>query len=180
MTPDENELFNTYKARIGQEILPMRERRLHRPTGYDDNVTWEGIKRWAIVTEDYNGLWFDQEYTNKSRWQGIIAPPLFLLAIEDGVGPPASLVTDVYSQDGTLNKEKYSNFIGGLHASNDWEFFEPVRPGDVLTSSAKCSDIFWKKGEKYRLLFTFGETTYTNQKGELVAKNRTGSVYRFK
>jgi len=180
MTPEERELFEEYKGRIGQEFVPEYERQLFWPTGYDENVTWSGIKRWAIVTEDLNGLWFDEGCAGKSRWGGIIAPPLFLLAIEDGVGAPACLVRGVYNADGTLNKEKFPNFIGGLHANNEWEFFEPVRPGDRIEAKNKCSDIYWRQGKQYRLLLTFGETTYTNQKGQLVARDRTGAVYRFR
>jgi len=96
------------------------------------------------------------------------------------VGAPACLVRGVYNADGTLNKEKFPNFIGGLHANNEWEFFEPVRPGDRIEAKNKCSDIYWRQGKQYRLLLTFGETTYTNQKGQLVARDRTGAVYRFR
>ena len=189
MTPEERELFERFKQQIGREFLieeclPQYSERVEYMSylsGYDENVHWPGIKRWAIVNEDFSGLWFDEEYAKRSRWGGIIAPPLYLLAIDDGMMPSSWLALEVYDRtSGVINTKKYPNFVGGLQANSEWEFFEPVRPGDKIKTKGKCTDIYWKQGKQYRLLFTFGETTYTNQRGQLVARCRAGAVYRFK
>lgn len=189
MTPEERELFEKFRQQIGKEFrieecVPQYSERVERMSylsGYDENVHWPGIKRWAIVNEDFNGLWFDEEYAKRSRWRGIIAPPLYLLAIDDGMAPSSWLVYEVYDMSsGTINTKKYPNFVGGLQANSDWEFLEPLYLGDKITTIGKCTDIYWKQGKQYRLLFAFGETTYTNQRGQLVACCRAGAVYRFK
>ncbi|GAI22323.1 unnamed protein product, partial [marine sediment metagenome] len=66
MTPEERELFDIFKQRIGKEFVPRYSREMVFPTGYDENVTWSGIKRWAIVNEDFNPLWFNGERAKKS------------------------------------------------------------------------------------------------------------------
>ncbi len=148
MTPEERELFERFKQQIGKEFLIKRVEYMSYLSGYDENVHWPGIKRWAIVNEDFSGLWFDEEYAKKSRWGGIIAPPLYLLAIDDGMAPSSWLVFEVYDRTtGVINTKKYPNFVGGLQANSEWEFFEPVRPGDKIKTKGKCTDILLEAGE---------------------------------
>ena len=37
-------------------------------------ATWTWIKRWATVNEDYNALWFDEEYAKNSGGEGSQRP----------------------------------------------------------------------------------------------------------
>lgn len=180
MTPEERELYEGFRKRIGQEFVPQHPHDMFFPYGTDEPVHWSRIKRWATVNGDFNALWFDEEYAKQSRWGGIIAPPLYLLAMDDGVNIPADLTGALYRPDCVINKEKYPNFRGSMQTSCEWEFFEPVRPGDKIDTEKQCSDIYWKQGKRFRLLFTSGETIYTNQKGQLVARCRAGAVYMFK
>jgi len=189
MTPEERQLYELYRSWIGKEFdqaqaLPEMSDHIEYSAlinGYGPEVTWAGIKRWAVVNEDYNGLWFDEEYAARSDFGGITAPPLFLIAIDDAMAPSAWPASKVYNmQTGIVDTEKYPNFVGGLQANNDWEFFEPVRRGDTITVKARCTDAFWKQGKEFRLLFTSGETDYLNQQGETVARCRAGAVYRFR
>jgi acyl dehydratase len=180
MTPEERELYEGFKARIGKDFVPLYPHNMFFPNGMDEPVHWSRIKRWATVNEDFNALWFDEEYAKKSRWGGIIAPPLFLLAMDDGVTVPADFSGAIYDADCYVKKDKYPNFRGSMQANCEWEFFEPVRPGDKIDIKKRCSDVYWKQGTRYRLLFTKGEITYTNQKGQLVARSEIGAVYMFK
>ena len=52
--------------------------------------------------------------------------------------------------------------------SYDWEFFQPLRPGDIISSKKKILDIYEKKGKSGELIFIITETTYTNQREEVV------------
>jgi len=182
MSPEERQLFEKYRSKIGQEFTPEDGHQMFFPLLNDGDIRWSLIKKWAIVNDDTNPLWFDEEYAKSSRWGGIIAPPLFLLTISDGAVPAASPVVDLYYPlpECVMNRERYPNFRGSMQANSEWEFFEPVRPGDRITAKAKLTDIYWKQGKRFRLLFAFGETSYTNQKGHLVACCRAGAVYLFK
>jgi len=180
MRPEERVLYESFKARIGKEFPPEQGHEMFYPIGLEDPVQWSAIKRWATINGDTNALWFDQEYAKNTRWGGVIAPPLYLLAKDDPVAIAADFVTSIYKPDSTVNREKYPTFRGSMMANAEFEFFEPVRPGDKLDAMRKCTDIFWRQGSRYRLLFLLGETRYTNQKGQLVAVSRGGAVYMFK
>jgi acyl dehydratase len=189
MTPEERDIVERFRRAMDREYVleevapPDRAedfRRNQVVRGYDENVTSLGIKRWAVVNDDLNPLWFDDEYARRTRWQGPVAPPLFILAINDGVMPAAWLSAFLYDRNWVINTKEYPNFVGGLQGNTEIDFFEPVRPGDVIRTRSKCTDCFWKQGRTYRLFFTAGETSYTNQKGQLVAVCRQGAVYRFK
>jgi len=191
MTPDERSLFELFKSRIGQEFDPdkigtdseaKRRRLLVKKylTGYDSNITLPGIRRWAVAVDDYNPLWFDEQAAQDSGWHGFTAPPLFIMAIDDGVNPASWLITEVYDENNTVNVKKFPNFMGGLQGSSEFEFNEPIHPGDTITFKARCTDIYWKQGKSGRLLFTQGETDYINQSGRVAAVCRQTCVYRFK
>ncbi len=182
MTPEERELYESFKSKIGQEFVPEPSHEMFFPLLNEEPVTWSRIKKWAKVNEDLNPLWFDEEYAKNSRWGGIVAPPLFLMTIDAGTGPVTYFVGKLYTPapNAVLKLEKYRTFRGAMQTDSEWEFFKPVRPGDKIFPKATCTDIFWKQGKRFRLLFTSGVTTYTNQKGQLLACCRTGAVYMFK
>ena len=182
MTPEERELYQSFKERIGQESIPQYNHDIFLPLLGEGEVTWSLIKKWAQVHGDLNPLWFDEEYAKQSRWKGIIAPPMFTLTIDPGKAPAAYPIGFLYkpAPNPVLNLEKYPTFRGSSQSDSEWEFFEPIRPGDTISVKTKFSDIYWKQGKRFRLLFTAGETTYTNHRGQLVARCRLGAVYMFK
>lgn len=195
MTPQERDFFERYKAKHGKEfdfddlseVVGYREDYKRRAylNGYDENVTAHGIKRWGIVNTDFNALWFDEAYAKESRWGGIVAPPLYLLVIDDGNSPSRQLLSESYGsqvegREQTFRHDLFPNLDGALQADMEWEFFQPVRLGDKIKSKTMFGDIYWKQGKNHRLLFAECETTYTNQQGQLVARCNGGAVYLFK
>ena len=60
----------------------------------------------------------------------------------------------------------------GFNAAFEWEFFEPVRPGDKITAKSKLVDLYEKQGRRGKLLFAISETTHINQKGQVVGIKR--------
>ena len=196
MTPVERELFEKYKRKIGQiHIAPNDQEAIANEVciyfwGLGKEATWTWIKRWATVNEDFNALWFDEEYARASRWGGIIAPPLYLISVHDGLAAGMELWCDIHLPGGMRpNRDKYPNLVGTPQGESEWEFFEPVRPGDTIDAEHKLVDLYWKEaksGKKWgeweysRILFVVGETTYTNQKGQLVGRNRSTGLVLFK
>ena len=182
MTPEERELYEDFKSKIGQESVPVPSHEMFFPLLNEEPVTWSRIKKWAKVNGDSNPLWFDEEYARNSRWGGIVAPPLYLMTIDAGTVPVSYLVGKLFepAPNAVLKLKKYRTFRGVMQTDSTWEFFEPVRPGDQIIPRAKCTDIYWKQGKRFRLLVTSGVTTYTNQEGQIVASCQTGAVYMFK
>ncbi|MFC1994089.1 MaoC family dehydratase N-terminal domain-containing protein [Chloroflexota bacterium] len=121
------------------------------------------IRRIAQAVGDPNPLWQDEEYAKKSRYGGIIASPTYIASIRTGEGiaalPPVPLKRV-------------------LNGGNELEFFHPIRPGDILTSRRILADVRQNESSKGKMVVMVLETTYTNQKGEVVAKNRQ-SIIRY-
>ncbi|MCX8125766.1 MAG: MaoC family dehydratase N-terminal domain-containing protein [Dehalococcoidia bacterium] len=182
MTPEERSLFLSFKEKIGRPVSKSMVHDLFFPLLNDGDIRQSLVHKWAMVNGDSNPLWHDPSYAGNSRWKGTIAPPMFLPTVNDGT-TPCALLTKELIKPGLLpyiNKEKYPNYRGVMQISTDWEFFEPVRPGDTIHSVSRPTDIYWKRGKRFRLLFCFGETDYTNQHGRRVAWSRVGAVYLFK
>jgi acyl dehydratase len=182
MTPEEAALYRSFQALIGKPLKDARRHDLFLPLLDDGEVRRSVIQKWAMVTGDTNPLWTDDAYASRSRWGTVTAPPLFMLTVYDGADPCAYFVKELLTPSPVpiINLEKYPNFRGAMQAGCDWEFFQPLRPGDRITAESVPTEIYWKQGQRMRLLFTYGETEYWNQDGEKVVWNRIGSVFMFK
>jgi acyl dehydratase len=71
-----------------------------------------------------------------------------------------------------------AGYTRSLDGGMAYDFFRPVRAGDVLTTSQKVLDIYEREGKAEKLFFSIVETTYTNQNGEVVAKERKTNIIR--
>ena len=149
------------KAMIGNEEGPKVIKK----------VTESDIRRFAQAAGDTNPLYLDEEYAGKSRYGGIIAPPLFYSALRfEGDVPESGL-----NPDGTPIKGEMIpplRTTRKMHGATEVELYEPIRPGDVISAKRKLADIYEKQGRTGRLTFTVLETTYTNQNGQVVVVER--------
>ena len=61
--------------------------------------------------------------------------------------------------------------VHGFFAGNDWEFFRVLRPGDAVNCVERVLDV-QEKQSRYSatLVIQYVETTYTNQRDELLAR----------
>jgi acyl dehydratase len=127
----------------------------------------EPIRRWAESIGDFNPLYRDEEYAKQCGYDSIIAPPGFIaqyaFPVKSGRSPRAMF---------------QGSFTRNLNGGNEYEFFIPVQAGDVITATSKLTDLYERKGRLGMMLFRIMETTFKNQKGEIVAKARgTGISY---
>ncbi len=125
------------------------------------------IRRWVEAIGDPNPLYHDEEYAKKTKYAGIIAPPGFLYnyAYPVKVGKPAPHVK--------------SPFWRGLDGGEEYEFFKPVRAGEVVTATAKLVDLYERQGRLGigKMLFQVEEITHRNQSGEVLAKTRKTNIF---
>ena len=63
-----------------------------------------------------------------------------------------------------------------VDGGSEWEYYEPVRPGDRITVRTKIADLFERPGRLGNMLFTIRETSYTNQFEKIVALQRTTGI----
>ena len=146
--PDEGESLITAEMRrwIGVESPPIVYQ-----------VTKDWIRKWCEAIEDFNPLFYDDDYARQHRWGGMIAPPTFIAAVDP-------------QESGRYRAPLTYSFPRGAHAGDAFEFFKPVRPGDIIVSTTKIFDFYEKIGRNGRMLFTVREAIVRNQDGQLVAR----------
>ncbi|MCK4368376.1 MAG: MaoC family dehydratase N-terminal domain-containing protein [Dehalococcoidales bacterium] len=108
----------------------------------------EMIRRFARAVGDPNPLWQD----------GAIAPPTFILAIGF-----EQFVDDLMS---------LAPFNTVLMGGTELECYQPIGLGDVITTIFKISNLRERQGKMGRMAFMTFDSSYKNQKQELVAKCR--------
>lgn len=140
------------RAMLGQEVyFPGRE-----------VVDISSIRRYAQAISDLNPLYLDEEYAKKSEYGGIIAPPTFIFDVSH----------DIFTDVGEDGRDLSRVTIPGMNAvrgGNEYQFFEPARPGDIVNKRRKTIDIYEKKSKRAgKILFIVYDTTYTNQNGKVL------------
>ena len=159
------------RAMIGKESSP-------RIIG---EVYQRDIRRFAVATNDTNRLYFDEEYAKKSGYGGIIAPPSFIFTFfyDQGHGPDAEISEDGLVRSGDGDELRISLSVKRvMGAGSELEFFQPLRPGDVISAKRKILDIYEREGKSGKIVFIIRETTYTNQRGEVVVTEKGTSMAR--
>lgn len=141
------------------------------------------IKRFADAVGETNPLYWDEKYAEKTRYGSIIAPPGFF-------GWPVKLPRGMTFQrptDISDPPEVTENLRAALAKAGFWrvvdggieyEFFQPVCAGDVLTAKSIIKDIVGREGKTGKMAFMVMETAYHNQNNELAAMARATAIYR--
>jgi len=125
---------------------------------------------WAV--DDPNPLWRDEQYARQTRYGGIIAAPYFVEFLRfrglSSYERPAAPVSFVPLPGNP------ANVVGG----EEVEYFQPIRPGDVITISRKTTDVKkrWSKKLNREVVIQTYEQVFTNQFGELVATHKSTNV----
>ena len=135
------------------------------------------VQRFAVATDDLNPRILDEEKATQSIHDGLIAPPLFYMAPLTEPKPESELRPDGLPYEGKfpIPPTPLPRLMDG---GTEIEFFEPIRVGDVLTGRSKIVDIYQKEGRSGALIFVVRETTFTNQRGEMVLIEKGASILR--
>ena len=154
------------RAMIGRESAPQ----------YCE-VTKAAIRRFAQAIGDDSPLYYDEAYAAKTQWGGIVAPPTFFFTLGYYDDSPSTKLREDGRPIGTKLDVPLpvSRTVGG---ASSFDLGEPIRPGDVITVRKKVADVYSKEGKSGLLYFTILETTYVNQKGEMVARERASFIER--
>ena len=118
------------------------------------------IIKFAQAIEDDNPVFNDEEAARKSQYGGLIAPPTFLRSVRSS---RREVPFDI----------PYNNALDG---GSDWEYFEPVRPGDLITAVSRINDMQERSGRMGVMIITTTVTTYTNQFDQVVATQTTTGI----
>ena len=125
-------------------------------------ATIDTVLRWCYGVGDLNPLWLDEEYAKKSRFGAITTPPHFLIGVDMGVM--------AYNPDGGA-AIPWTHIVD---SGAEVEMFRPIWLGDRLTAKRVYKGAEEKVGN-FRGSFCFcrGETSYYNQRRELVGIQRS-------
>jgi len=115
------------------------------------------IREFAAAIKDEDPLYFDEAHAVKEAG-GIMPPITFLQTVS-------------HWDDGRGRVRLPFDLKRVLHGEQEYEFLKPIRVGDVLTAVSRIVDIYEKPGKRGGSMnFAVTETTYTNQRGETVAR----------
>ena len=128
------------------------------------------IREFAKAIKDDDPLYFDEAYAR---------------AEAGGIMPPITFLQTVGHWDGGRGHVHVPfDLKRVLHGEQEYEFLEHIHVGDVLTAVSRIADIYEKPGKRGGSMnFAVTETTYTNQRGEVVARSKqviieTGQVVK--
>jgi acyl dehydratase len=126
-----------------------------RPEGpYLQDATADTLRNWCNGIGDLNPLYREQEYGRNSRYGGQVAHPMFPMAF------------------GWVGRTRWGlPGVHGFYAGNDWELFRHIRPGDRISAIERVVGVEEKESKfSGRLVLQYVEASYSNQRGELVAR----------
>jgi hypothetical protein len=158
--------------------------REHGFAGIDD-VTRNDIRRKLEVYCFDCPLHYDDEIARIHGYRGAVAPvamtPLWAMPAYWTPGEPIFYAPGLREKPGGIRTDLPNVYPRGVNTATEWEYFEPLYPGDRLEGKWRLVEI---KPRQTRLgdgVFLTVETTIFKHSGELVAKNRnTGYRYNEK
>jgi hypothetical protein len=137
-------------------------------------ISESDIRKWAIAVywgETPPRIFWDEDYAKTTKWGGIVAPEdfnPFAWAVPMGVVKPAGAVPGSVPTKG-------QNILNGGQSDT---FGVRMRPGDVITTRTRLSRWEEREGRNGLTLYSYTETQWTNQNGEIV-KTRISTGIRY-
>ena len=159
----ESLITDEVRTLIGTETPPERNR-----FPISDEMAFDV----ADAIEDGNPLYRDLEYASRSRFAGVLCPPL---ATWKDIGPPIGYFGA--GQESHFQVPLPFNSYG-LNGGSDWQFLRPAYVGTWVTRQFKVLDIFEKQGRSGMLVFVVRQETQTNQLGQVISLAKRVSIHR--
>lgn len=135
---------------------------------FHDDIHVNDIRRWAQGMQNPNPLCFRNEFAEESVFGTIVAPQSFTVNCTVGHGATPAIQGNI---EGTHM----------LFGGDEWWFNGPrIYPGDHIRSDRMLFDYVVKK-TKFAgpTMFSRGDTTYINQKGQIIGRQRSTSIRYF-
>ena len=131
---------------------------------YNKHVTKETIAIHCKAMDDPNPLFLREDYAAKTRWGGIIAPPLYPYAVSQGGAGVFDIMKECPRSVGVPTAN---------NAGSAWDFYHPIRAGDDIrvreAPEQTITDVTREDGKGPRQFIWSRDKLYVNQKDETVA-----------
>jgi N-terminal half of MaoC dehydratase len=125
------------------------------------------IKEFARAIGDCAPFYVNDAVGRASRWGDIVAPPTFPITFRDEHGDTGALLRDLGVDISRV-----------LHGEQEFEHFEPIRPGQTYLCRTKIQDVYEKTGRTGPMAFVVRETAVTDTDNDLVCLMRHTTVIR--
>jgi acyl dehydratase len=156
-----------------------------------DEVCKSELRRFSQAIPDPDPIYWDEEYARRTRFETLVAPPLFPV---DAFKAPANLPDRL-----TEELQKDPNFWGGppwdfrlfidvpldfskiryFNGGQEFEILQLARLGEKIRAQRRLVDIWEKESKNYsRIVIREDATTYKNSKDEVILQERSFIVYR--
>jgi acyl dehydratase len=113
-------------------------------------VQAERIEQYASAVGEDNPVYHDAEAAKAAGFRDLVAPPMFCVVYSGPALGPA-----------ILDPEVGINLPAMVHGGQEFEWGEPVCAGDVITTTARCKEIYEQDGRGFYVF----ESVSTNQVG---------------
>lgn len=147
-----------------------------------DEVSRNDIRRKLEVFCFDCPLHYEDAAARALGYRGLVAPvaltPLWAMPAYWRPGDPPLYAPGLREQTGGIRTDLPTVFSKGVNTATEWEYFEPLYPGDRLAGNWRLVEIKPRRTRLGEGVFLTVETTISKRSGELVAKNRnTGFRY---
>lgn len=132
-------------------------------------------QRYAYAVGDENPVYFDEAAAHAAGYRTLTVPPTFITHAIVPPRPAGEMRTDGLYRDGTGVRLEVSRMMFG---GEEWDFLDDVCVGDVITATTRLAALDQKEGSKGPFVRQVRETTYVNQDGATVARNRQIGIAR--
>lgn len=147
------------------------------------------LRRFAQAVMDPDPTYFDGDFAERSKFGGIVAPPLYPVhAFRPPAGgeDPLDLVRADPDADGSGGSDGVffglepivSPFKRLLNGGNEIEFYRCLAIGETCVATARYADIQLKDGKSGPMLLVSIETTFTTDAGDLLLINKQTLIWR--
>jgi acyl dehydratase len=117
----------------------------------DYEVCLEKIREYALAVGEESPVHHDRQAAVAEGFRNVVAPPMFCVVYSAPAMRPA-----------ILDPEVGINLMAMVHGGQEFEWGEPVCAGDVITTTAKLTDVYDKDGKGFYVF----ESVSKNQDGQ--------------
>ena len=135
------------------------------------------IQRYAFAIGETDPIHVDPTAARAAGYADVVAPPLFPYVIRmhtSHLVPRSELAPDGSATADVPPVESTRAMAGEISL----ELGAPVVAGDTVTVAKRIAEMYEKQGRSGPLVFVTMEFEFTNQRGEMVARESFTRIYR--
>jgi len=125
------------------------------------------IREFARAIGDKNPLYYDENKAREAGFEGLAIPPTLPTVFTMASGMLMNVIKDLKIDLAKL-----------LHGGQEFDYINPIKPGDTVTGKTKITNVIEKSGKGGTMDLIVLETTYVNQSYQTVLRDKCTIVVR--